>query len=165
MNKAIFLDRDGVINNVKGKYYIYQPEDLEINEGIAESLKKFADNGFLLIVISNQSGIAKDVYTHAEAEAIHNLLKKKKKKQGVELTEIYYCPHHSDIENCLCRKPKSLMVEKALARFQIDPAKSWFIGDSQRDVDSGKKVGIKGIKIDPNENISWYCNFIINNDL
>jgi len=165
MNKAIFLDRDGVINNVKGKYYIYQPEDLEINEGIAESLKKFADNGFLLIVISNQSGIAKDVYTHAEAEAIHNLLKTRLQKQGVELTEIYYCPHHSDIENCLCRKPKSLMVEKALARFQIDPAKSWFIGDSQRDVDSGKKVGIKGIKIDPNENISWYCNFIINNDL
>lgn len=165
MNKAIFLDRDGVINNVKGKYYIYQPEDLEINEGIAESLKKFADNGFLLIVISNQSGIAKDVYTHAEAEAIHNLLKTRLQKQDVELTEIYYCPHHSDIENCLCRKPKSLMVEKALARFQIDPAKSWFIGDSQRDVDSGKKVGIKGIKIDPNENISWYCNFIINNDL
>jgi D-glycero-D-manno-heptose 1,7-bisphosphate phosphatase len=162
MNKAIFLDRDGVINSDKGHYYIYRVEDFKINKGIVESLQKFQENNFLLIIISNQGGISKGIYTKKNVEEVHNYLKNNLKKQNVELTEIYYCPHHSSNEKCLCRKPDTLLLEKAIARFNIDVSSSFLIGDGERDIEAGKKVGLKTIKINANENISKYCKTIVN---
>ncbi|MBE9467666.1 MAG: HAD family hydrolase [Bacteroidetes bacterium] len=162
MNKAIFLDRDGVINSDKGHYYIYRVEDFKINEGIVESLQKFQENNFLLIIISNQGGISKGIYTKKNVEEVHDYLKNNLKKQNVELTEIYYCPHHSSNEKCLCRKPDTLMLEKAIARFNIDISSSFLIGDGERDIEAGKKIGLQTIKINANENISKYCKKIIN---
>ncbi len=162
MNKAIFLDRDGVINSDKGHYYIYKIEDFKINKGIVESLKKFQENNYLLIIISNQGGVSKGIYTIEQVEEVHNYLKKYLKKYNIELTEIYYCPHHSSNEKCLCRKPNTLLLEKAIARFNIDVSASYLIGDGERDIEAGNKVGLHTIKINANENILKYCKLIVN---
>jgi len=153
MQKAIFLDRDGVLLNDAGQYYIYKTDDIIINNGVIDALKRFTDMGFLLIVISNQGGIAKQIYTKEDVEKIHSELKKQFEIEGINITEYYYCPHHSDVEKCLCRKPEPLLIEKALARFNIDPDKSFMIGDNKRDIEAAKKVGLPGIKIKPNQNL------------
>ncbi|OQX99815.1 MAG: hypothetical protein B6I24_01735 [Bacteroidetes bacterium 4572_128] len=150
-NKAIFLDRDGVINNDVGHYYIYKKDDFKLNENVILNLKKFQKNGFLLIIISNQGGISKGIYEKKDVEKVHNFLKKIFEKNGIFLKEIYYCPHHNDFENCICRKPDSLLLEKAISRFNIDVSKSYFVGDSERDIIAGKKVGMKTIKIEKNK--------------
>ena len=146
MNKAIFLDRDGVINEEVGDY-VYELENLVIIEGLAETLLALQEKGFLLIVITNQSGIAKGIYGHKEVEAIHNSILKDLKGKGIEITAFYYCPHHPDHSKCLCRKPGSMMVEKAIAQFNIDPSASYFVGDRDRDVEAGEAAGVKGVKI------------------
>ncbi|MDK2977900.1 MAG: D-glycero-D-manno-heptose 1,7-bisphosphate phosphatase [Bacteroidales bacterium] len=160
MNKAVFFDRDGVINYERGEY-TYLPKDLIINEGIIPSLKKLQEHGFLLIIVSNQGGISKELYTKEQVEEVHQYLKDELKKHEIQLTEIYYCPHHAAFENCLCRKPKSLMLEKAIARFDIDNQSSYMIGDSERDITAAKKLGLNTIKIEPNENIEKYIHKII----
>src|SRR5436190_1028688 len=151
-SKAIFLDRDGVINQERGEY-TYLLEDFKINEGVIDALQKFQEKGYLLIVISNQSGIAKGVYTKEQVEYLHLHLKRVLKSNGITLTEIYYCPHHPDYSKCLCRKPDSLLLEKAIARFDIDAAASYFIGDALRDEAAGKKAGVKTILIEPNSSL------------
>jgi len=159
MNKAIFLDRDGVINIERGEY-TYLLYDFVLTEGLIDALKVFIDKGYLLIVITNQGGVAKDLYSIYDVENIHNFLKSTLEKEGIKLTEIYYCPHHPDFEKCLCRKPGSLMLEKAIARFDIDASKSYFIGDTERDVEAGKASGVKTIKIEPNSGLSLITNQI-----
>jgi len=153
MQKAIFLDRDGVLLNDAGRYYIYKTDDIIINNGVIDALKRITNLGFLLVVISNQGGIAKQIYTKEDVEKIHSELKRQFKIEGIDIKEYYYCPHHSDVEKCLCRKPEPLLIEKALARFNIDPNKSFMIGDNKRDIDAGKKVGLSCIKIKPNKNL------------
>ena len=148
MNKAVFLDRDGVINRERGDY-TYQLEDFVLND-IIEALQIFQEKGYLLIVISNQSGISKGIYTHEQVNYLHLHLERVLKNNGIKLTEIYYCPHHPDYSKCLCRKPDSLLLEKAIARFNINPAASYFIGDALRDITAGKKAGVKTILIEPN---------------
>lgn len=149
-NKAIILDRDGVINVERGGGYTFKLSDFDILPGVMAFLKIVQDRGYKLIVISNQGGISKGIYDKAAVEVIHQYLFDECKKHGVDLAELYYCPHHSNFEACICRKPDSLFVEKALARFAIDPAKSYFIGDKERDVQAGEKVGVKGILIKAN---------------
>ena len=161
MEKAIFLDRDGVINNNENRYYISKPEDLILNTGITDALKTFQDHNFNLIIISNQSGISKKIYSKEDCDRVHDRLKKILSGHGINITEIYYCPHHPEVENCLCRKPENLLFEKALARFNIDPAQSWMIGDNDRDVIAAEKAGLRTILINPNEDIRKYSNLII----
>jgi len=161
MNKAVFIDRDGVINSDEGHYYIYKTEDFKINEGVIPSLKMLQEAGYLLIVISNQSGIAKGLYSKTDTDKIHDSLKNMMAKEKIQLTEIYYCPHHPDQGRCICRKPDSLMIEKAIARFDIDIKKSFLIGDSARDVEAALKVGLKGIRVHKNTNIYEVCSSFI----
>ncbi|MFO7843594.1 MAG: HAD family hydrolase [Bacteroidales bacterium] len=163
MSKAVFFDRDGVINFERGEY-TYLPKDFVINEGIIPSLKKLQEQGFLLIIVSNQGGISKELYTKEQVEEVHQYLMDELKKHEIQLTEIYYCPHHAAFENCLCRKPKSLMLEKAIARFDIDIHPSYMIGDSERDITAAEKVGLNTIKIEPNESIEKYVDKIIYNN-
>jgi D-glycero-D-manno-heptose 1,7-bisphosphate phosphatase len=153
MNKAVFLDRDGVINRNDDHYYVYRIKDFHLNEGIPEALKMIQDNAYLIIIISNQSGIARGIYTQAETEKVHDYLRSKLLKDGIEITEIYYCPHHPDHQKCFCRKPGSLMIEKAMARFDIDPGRSWVIGDSERDVEAGRKAGLQTIRVKHNQDL------------
>lgn len=150
--KAVFIDRDGVINRERNEY-TFKIEDFEILDGVVESLKMLLSNGYLLFIISNQSGIAKGIYEHKDVDNIHKHLTEVLEKNGIKFTEIYYCPHHPDIGLCLCRKPDSLMLEKAVARFDIDVSQSCFIGDRERDIEAGEKVGIKGILVESNSSL------------
>ena len=158
MNKAIFLERDGVINYERG--YTHRLEDFVILPDLIEVLQILKQKGYLLIVISNQSGIAKGLYLQSETEMLHAYLKEELRKNNVVLDEIYYCIHHPDVSKCICRKPDSLFVEKALARFNIDPSKSYFIGDKERDTESGEKAGVKGILIEANISLKTILNQI-----
>lgn len=161
MNKAVFIDRDGVINNDEGCYYVYKPADFKLNEGIIDNICILKRAGFLVIIVSNQSGIAKGLYKKSDADLLHNILKERLRIVGFQVDEIYFCPHHPDYENCLCRKPESLLLEKSISRFDIDVKKSFLIGDSARDMEAAEKVGIKGILVKKNTNISSICNSII----
>jgi D-glycero-D-manno-heptose 1,7-bisphosphate phosphatase len=160
MVKAIFLDRDGVINNNKVPYYITRPEDFELNNGITYALKALIDKGFQLIIISNQGGISKKIYSKKDCDSVHEKLVDIMSGHGITFNEIYYCPHHPEIENCLCRKPQTLMFEKALARFDIDRSKSWMIGDSEKDITGAEKAGLKSILVRQNEDIRKYISRI-----
>jgi D-glycero-D-manno-heptose 1,7-bisphosphate phosphatase len=142
MNKAVFFDRDGVINSDEGFYYVYRIADFTLNSDVIETLKIIREAGYKLILISNQGGIGKGEYSCADVDKLHEHLQLSLRKGGVEFDEIYYCPHHPQTSACLCRKPSSLMVEKALARFDIDPEQSFLFGDSDRDVEAGLAAGI-----------------------
>ncbi len=151
--KAVFLDRDGVINRELGDY-VCRFDDFDILTHNFEPLKELQARGYLLIVITNQGGLAKCWYTVEELDKMHDHLIAIYAEQGIKLTEIYYCNHHPEYNGrCLCRKPGSLMLEKAIARFNIDASASYFIGDRERDVEAGEKAGVTGILIDSDQPI------------
>lgn len=141
MNKCIFLDRDGVINR-DNPDYIYKVEEFEILPGVIEGLKKLKDNGYLLVVITNQSGITKGIYTKEDMDACHNYFQE---VSGHLIDKYYYSPYHPFFTESLTRKPSCLMFEKAMAKFNIDPSLSWMLGDKERDLEPAEKLGIKGI--------------------
>jgi D-glycero-D-manno-heptose 1,7-bisphosphate phosphatase len=150
MNKAIFLDRDGVINNDEGHYYVFRREDFQLTPQLGEHLKALQDKGYMLIVITNQGGVARGEYAVADVEMLNEELRKYLQPFGVTLAEVYACPHHPDYGKCLCRKPQPLMVQKAMARFDIDPAQSYFIGDRETDIQTARSAGITGILVESN---------------
>ncbi len=151
--RAIFLDRDGVINRKGSSYYIFREEEFIFNKGVTEALSYFASKGYLLIVITNQGGIAKGVYNTAQVEKLHAYMMEKLSEANIKLTDIFYCPHHPDVSDCRCRKPGSLLFEKAIKKYRVDARNSYMIGDSDVDIVAAKKVGITGIKLTTNGNI------------
>ncbi len=142
-NKCVFLDRDGVLNVERGDY-TFLPEDFIIIEGVVEAIEKIKASGFLAIVITNQAGISKGLYSREQMNACHNILLEETHNL---IDHIYYSPYHPSVTNSLSRKPNTLMVEKSIARFDIDPSASWFVGDRCRDMECGKKMGLKTILI------------------
>ncbi|MEO5572596.1 MAG: HAD family hydrolase [Bacteroidia bacterium] len=159
MNKAVFLDRDGVLNKDNASY-TFRIEDFVFTDGIFEALKILHDKNYLLIVISNQAGIARNVYTHQDVEQVHNYMLKQFSLKDIRITEIYYCPHYTETGRCICRKPDSLLLEKAIARFDIDPFQSYFIGDRDRDIEAGEKVHVKGIKVESDTDLKTILHLI-----
>lgn len=149
MNKAIFLDRDGVLNHDPGDYTMSLSE-FHILPDVLVSLKRLTEAGYMLILITNQGGIAKGLYTHQTVREIHAYFTRKCEEVGAHITAIYYSPHHEAYGKSLSRKPGSLMIERGLARFNIDPKKSLMIGDKQRDLDAAANAGVDGILIDTN---------------
>lgn len=143
MNKCIFLDRDGVLNVERGDY-TYLPEDFVLVEGVPEAIHKIKAAGYLAIVITNQAGISKGLYTREQMAVCHEILMKLTDQL---IDKIYYCPYHPAITASISRKPDTLMVEKAIARYDIDSDQSWFIGDRPRDIECGRKIGLKTILI------------------
>ncbi len=134
--KAIFLDRDGVINEEVG--YLSNPQDFEFIEGSIEALKILKQKGFLLIVITNQAGIARGFFTDDTLRAIHDKMLNRLKREGIELDDIFFCPHHPDFTGpCDCRKPKPGMILKAKSKYNIDLTKSYMIGDTLNDIQTG----------------------------
>ncbi|GHB82916.1 D-glycero-alpha-D-manno-heptose-1,7-bisphosphate 7-phosphatase [Persicitalea jodogahamensis] len=143
-NKCVFLDRDGVLNSDE-EYYTYRSEDVFLIEGVAEALQKLQKAGYLLIVITNQAGIAQKLYTANEVKTVNRLIEE---LSGVTLDDLYFSPHHPEHSSrSLRRKPDSLMIEKAMAKHDIDPAQSWMIGDRLSDVQAGRKAGVRTIFI------------------
>jgi D-glycero-D-manno-heptose 1,7-bisphosphate phosphatase len=152
MQKAIFLDRDGIIIRERGDYN-YKDEDIEVVEGIAEALQAMKQKGYVFIVITNQGGIAKRLYSHSRLKEIHGRIKEFLSSFGVRIIDFYYCPHHPSLSECLCRKPDSLMLERAMAKHSIEKEDSWFIGDNERDIEAGKKAGVKTLLIPSNADL------------
>ena len=148
-NKAVFLDRDGVVNRELGDY-ILRYEEFEILPELIPFLYEVKQRGYKVIIITNQAGIAKGLYDHKLVDACHTFLIEELAGHGLQIDEIYYCPHHPDFGNCLCRKPKSLLIEKALARFELDPSVSLMIGDKPRDVEAANGAGVRVFLVPPN---------------
>jgi len=152
LSKAIFLDRDGVLNIEKG-HYISHVDDFEINKQAITFLQTAISKGYKLIVITNQGGIAKGLYSKETLFQIHQKMKEDFLLYKIKFDAIYYCPHHNDFGKCLCRKPDSLMIEKAIHRFRIDKNQSFMIGDKERDVEAAQKIGIVGHQIESNQTL------------
>jgi len=150
MNRALFLDRDGVINKKGKSYYINRKADFEFNKGIFDTLSAFAAKGYKIIIITNQGGIAKRLYTNEDTIELHEYMVRQFAERGIEITAIYFCPHHPDIEECNCRKPGNQLFEQAIADFEIDRNSSLMIGDSEIDIEAARRSGIKGILVEPN---------------
>jgi len=144
-SKAVFLDRDGVLNKKKDDY-VKNIFELEIFPFISDSIKKLQTAGFKIIVITNQSAINRGLTTHKEIQKIHLELEKFLKKDNVSIDGIYYCPHKPD-EKCACRKPKPGLIHQAISDWNIDVNSSWFIGDSETDIEAGKSVGCKTLLV------------------
>lgn len=152
MNKAIFIDRDGVINKERGDY-TWKINDFVILPDVITALTILKEKGFKLIVITNQGGIAKGLYSYDEFLTLNSFMLSQLNAKQTLIDEVFLCPHHPSHGACLCRKPESLMLEKAMARFQIDANQSWMIGDQDRDVQAAQKLGIKSLKIESNSSL------------
>lgn len=153
MNKAIFLDRDGVIN--KEKNWIHKKEDLELIKNSAEAIAMLNENGFKVIIITNQPVVARGLCTEEEVQEINDYLKNLLKDKGATVDAVYYCPHHPSAgdnpkytRECECRKPKPGMILQAQKDLFIDKLEGCFIvGDKMGDLKAGNSVGCKTILV------------------
>ena len=142
MQKVLFLDRDGVINVEKD--YLYKIEDFEFIDGIIDLCAFYQDNGYKIIVVTNQSGIARAYYTEEDFLRLTTWMIKEFSKEGIFISKVYHCPHHPSISgNCECRKPNPGMLLEAGQDFSIDFSKSIIIGDKERDIEAGLNAGLK----------------------
>lgn len=157
MIQAVFLDRDGVIN--EDIPFISHPSQLKLVEGAAEAIRRLNDAGILVIVVTNQPVVARNLCTEKELNIIHEHLREMLKERcDAVLDAIYYCPHHPEKHhpdgnpayrmNCECRKPKTGMIDKAVKEFGLDRSLCVLIGDSSRDIIAGQRAGLKTILID-----------------
>ncbi len=138
---ALFLDRDGVINIEKN--YLHKIEDFEFIEGIFELCLKYQNLGYKVIVVTNQSGIARGYYSEQDFQLLSRWMMEAFSKKGVDITALYHCPHHPDISGvCLCRKPEPGMLLEAAKTYDIDMEHSLLVGDSERDIDAAHSAGI-----------------------
>jgi D-glycero-D-manno-heptose 1,7-bisphosphate phosphatase len=149
MQKAIFFDRDGVLNREIGDY-VCKIEDFEVLTDSVACIQLAKSHGFKVIIVTNQGGIDKDLYTAAELRSFHQVLIDACTAAGTEIDDIYYCPHHPIKGKCLCRKPEGLMLEKAIAKYRLDPKQCLMIGDTERDIKAAESAGVKGLLIQPN---------------
>lgn len=149
---VVFLDRDGVINKYPGdREYVKSWKEFRFLYGVKSALKKLQKNGFKIFVISNQAGIAKKIYSEEALNKITQNMLEELKKNGIEIDGVYYCIHRQE-DNCLCRKPKTGLLDKAIAKlnsegYSLDPLKSYFIGDTIGDIQTGKAKGLKTILV------------------
>ncbi len=160
MQKAIFLDRDGVINKELGDY-VCKFEDFHIHTYNFDALKTLVKKGYLILVATNQGGIAKGWYSVDELTKMHDHLKKVYSENGIEISGIYYCPHHPLFTgNCDCRKPKPGMLLQGIKDFDLDASQSYFIGDKTTDVDAANAAGVNGILINIDQPLSEILDLI-----
>lgn len=156
MNKAIFLDRDGTINVEKN--YLYRVQDFEFLPNVLESLRTVQDAGYRLIIITNQSGIARGYYTEEDYKALTKWMIEYLGDAGINIDAVYYCPHHPNAVipeyrlDCCCRKPKLGLFYKAIADFGLDINRCFTIGDKIRDCSICESTGCHGFLISTNEN-------------
>lgn len=139
---ALFLDRDGVINVEKN--YLHKKEDFEFIENIFELCLFYQKQNFLIIVVTNQSGIARSYYCESDFSSLTFWMINEFDKKGVSIDQVYHCPHHPDITGaCECRKPSAGMLLQAQKDFNIDMKNSVLIGDKERDIQAGYNAGLK----------------------
>ncbi len=137
--KALFLDRDGIINVDHG--YVYRVEDFEFLEWIIPILRQFQDADYKLFIVTNQSGIGRGYYSETDFEILTKWMVSKLKKQAIVIEEVFYCPHTPEAK-CHCRKPKTGMIEQAIDTYPLDLQHSWMIGDKVSDIELAHNAGI-----------------------
>ncbi len=160
LKRAVFFDRDGVINKER-KDYVKTVAELEIFSNIVEPIKRFRNAGFLIIVITNQSAINRGLTTDEEINQIHTTIQNFLRKNGTMVDKFYYCPHRPD-ENCICRKPKSGLFLMAATQMNIDLKSSWMIGDNDSDLQAATVAGCKSIKITNETSLAKATELILN---
>ena len=139
MTKALFLDRDGIINVDHG--YVSKIEDFQFIEGIFDLVKYFSNANYLIFIVTNQSGIGRGYYKEKDFSLLTKWMLKKFLEHTINITQVYHCPH-SPKENCHCRKPEAGMIEEATKTYSIDLLNSWIIGDKQSDINLTLNAGI-----------------------
>lgn len=143
---AVFLDRDGTI--IEDVHFIKSPSQVKLIPGAAEAIRRINDASALVIVVTNQSGIARGLSTVKDYESVKNHYEALLKEAGAHIDRSYYCPHHPDVDGpCKCRKPGVQLFEQALAEFSLTPDRVAYVGDRWRDVGAAKKLGGRGILV------------------
>lgn len=143
LQPCVFLDRDGVLNR-DNPQYTYRLAAFEILPGVPEALYALKEAGFVLVVVTNQSGIAQKIYTQHQMELCHIYLQE---ACDHVIDHFYFCPYHPSVTQSLARKPGTLMFEKAIAKFKVDVSRSWMVGDRTRDIIPARQLGIQTIQI------------------
>ena len=162
--KVVFLDRDGVINKAaKPKEYILSWDEFEFNPGVLTGIKKLNDHGYDIIIITNQSCINRGLICQKDVDAIHEKMVKEIESHGGKITDIYYCPHRPD-EKCSCRKPEPGMLDAAVLNYTIEPKVCWMVGDNNKDVEAGERIGCKTFLVPQDSNFEDVADFILLND-
>lgn len=147
MNAAIFFDRDGVLNEEVG--YLWQIEKFKWIDGARDAIKLCNERRLLTVVVTNQGGIAKNLYTAREVDALHDFMQKNLSEIGAHIDAFYFCPHHPEGSvapfnvECDCRKPKPGLILRACEELQIDPARSILFGDTERDINAARAAGLR----------------------
>lgn len=148
---AVFLDRDGTL--IRDVGYLYRQDQVEILPRVAEAIRLLRGQGFLLVVVTNQSAVARGRLTEENLGRIHGALNARLAQDGAHLDGIYYCPHHPTEgvgpyhAECDCRKPNTGMIAKAIADLGLDPSSSYVVGDKTSDMELAERIGAKGVRI------------------
>ena len=159
MNKTIFFDRDGIINIDTG--YVGKVEDFTFVEGIIPAMLDAQQQGYLLIIITNQSGIRRGYYTEDDFQQLTAWMNTELAQQGVIIDAVFHCPH-IDNDQCQCRKPKPGLFLQAIEQFDVDCDNSWMVGDSERDIDAAVAAGIGNtVFFDPDNNTTTAAQYKI----
>jgi D-glycero-D-manno-heptose 1,7-bisphosphate phosphatase len=149
LKRAVFIDRDGTINEESG--YLYRKEDCRFIPGSIEAIAHFSRAGFLAVVVTNQSGIARGYYNEADLQQLHLYMSREIAAAGGKIAGWYHCPHHpdypGDADQCDCRKPLPGMLQLAAGELGIDLASSWMIGDKLADIEAGLAAGCQAILV------------------
>jgi len=141
MNKALFIDRDGVIN--VDKVHVFRKEEFEFTDGIFGLCNKYSDKGFLILVITNQAGIAKGIYGEDDFLKLTDWMTRQFAERGIKISKVYHCPHHPDFTGpCDCRKPEPGMILQGVKDFNLDISQCMLIGDKESDLEAGRRAGI-----------------------
>jgi len=141
VKKALLLDRDGVINHENG--YVYQIDEFKFIDGIFQLCRYFQDLEYLIIILTNQSGIARGLFSSTQYQYLENWMLQQFRENNIMISAVYHCPHHPEYDiDCGCRKPKPGMLLKAKSDFHLDLRKSILIGDNFRDLDAGNTAGV-----------------------
>ena len=141
MRKALFLDRDGVVNVEKN--YLHKIEEFELVEGIVEVCRVYQESGYLIIIVTNQSGISRGYYSEDDFAILSKWMVEHFKTLGITITHIYHCPHHESIDGvCDCRKPEPGMFLEAQKAYDLDMVMSVMIGDNERDIEAAQRAGV-----------------------
>jgi D-glycero-D-manno-heptose 1,7-bisphosphate phosphatase len=144
--RAAFIDRDGVINQERA--YVHKPEDFVLIDGSVEALRRLQGAGYLLVVVTNQSGIARGLYSEADYDLLTQHMRTQLLDAGIKLDAVEYCPHLPDAPleryrlDCDCRKPRSGMIRRAIAALDIDASASILVGDRYTDIVAGRDAGV-----------------------
>lgn len=151
MDKIVFLDRDGTIN--EEVEYLHRPSDLVILPGVTAALKRLKEQGFHLVVVTNQAGVARGYYSESDVDQLHEYMNRLLAEDGAEIDRFFYCPHHpvngigSYKQSCHCRKPDIGMFEMAEKYFHVDKSHSYMVGDKLLDTEAGHNFGVSSVLV------------------